>query len=47
MTKLELLTVLRSIDLALDKGSKDDVQVLVKSLIKDATGESKSDEQSN
>ena len=41
MQKLELLTVLRSIDLALEKGSKEDVQQLVKTLINDATGETK------
>jgi len=36
MTKLEMLTVLKSLELAIDKGSKDDVQKLIKNLISEA-----------
>ena len=36
MTKLELLTVLRSIKLALKNGSKEEVEGLVDELISDA-----------
>ena len=41
MTKLELLTVLRSIDLALKKGAKEDVEALIATLIKDAESDRK------
>ena len=36
MTRLELLTVLKSLDLAMEKGTKEDVQKLLKELIRDA-----------
>ena len=36
MTKFELLTVLRSLDLAIKKGTKDDVEKLIEQLIRDA-----------
>jgi len=39
MTKFELLTVLKSMELALDKGSKEDVQKLLKELIRNAEGD--------
>ena len=41
MTKLELLTVLRSMKLALKNGTKDDVEELVDDLIRDASSEKK------
>ena len=39
MTKFELLTVLKSMELALEKGSKEDVQKLLKELIRNAEGD--------
>ena len=36
MTRLELLTVLKSLDLAIEKGTKEDAQKLIKSLIVEA-----------
>ena len=36
MTKMELLTVLKSLELAIEKGTKEDVQKLIKSLISEA-----------
>ena len=36
MTKMELLTVLKSLDLAIEKGEKEDVQKLIKELIEEA-----------
>ena len=42
MTKLELLTVLRSVKLALKKGGKEEVEQLIDELIKDAEGDKKS-----
>jgi len=44
MTKLEYLAVLRSMELAIDLGSKDDVQKLIKQLIADAEGTRKEKE---
>ena len=41
MTKLELLTVLRSVKLALRTSSKEDVEELIDELIRDAEGEKK------
>ena len=41
MTKLELLTVLRSVKLALKTSSKEDVEELIDELIRDAEGEKK------
>ena len=38
MTKLELMTVLRSMQLALKMGDKKDVEDLIKQLIADAEG---------
>ena len=38
MTKFEYLAVLRSMDLAIKKGTKEDVQELIKTLISDAEG---------
>ena len=45
MNKLELLSVLRSMKLALKNGSKEDIEELVDALIKDAEGEKKNDKQ--
>ena len=39
MTKLEYLAVLRSLDLAIEKGTKEDVEKLIKTLIRDAEGD--------
>jgi hypothetical protein len=39
MTKLELLTVLRSVKLALKNGSKEQVEELIDDLIEDAQGD--------
>ena len=39
MTKFELLTVLKSMELALEKGTKEDVQKLLRELIRSAEGE--------
>jgi len=36
MTKFELLTVLKSMELAIEKGTKEDVQKLLRELIKAA-----------
>ena len=36
MTKSELLMVLRSMDLAIKKGTKEDVEKLIEKLIRDA-----------
>ena len=47
MDKLELLTVLRSVDLALELGSKEQVQKLVKQLIADAEGKTDADKSTN
>ena len=41
MTKLELLTVLRSVKLALKKGGKEEVEQLIDELIRDAEGDKK------
>ena len=35
MTKFELLTVLRSMELAIKNGTKEDVEQLIKQLIRD------------
>jgi len=44
MTKLELLTVLRSVDLALEVSEKEQVQKLIKKLIADAEGKKENSE---
>jgi len=41
MTKLELMTVLKSVRLALRTGSKEEVQELIDDLISDAEGSPK------
>ena len=41
MTKFELLTVLKSMELAIEKGTKDDVQKLLKDLIRAAESDKK------
>jgi hypothetical protein len=41
MTKLELLTVLRSMKLALKNGNKEDVEELIDDLIHDASDDKK------
>ena len=38
MTRFEYLAVLRSMKLALDKGTKEDAQSLIEELISDAEG---------
>ena len=42
MTKFEYLAVLRSMDLAIKKGTKEDVERLIERLIRDAEGDGKS-----
>ena len=42
MTKLELLTVLKSLRLAISKGTKEDVERLIDELIRDAEIDKKS-----
>jgi hypothetical protein len=44
MTKLELLTVLRSMKLALKNGNKEDVEELIDDLIRDAANDKKTTE---
>ena len=44
MTKLELLTVLRSMKLALKNGNKEDVEELIDDLILDAANDKKTTE---
>ena len=39
MTKFELLTVLKSMELAIEKGTKEDVQKLLRELIRSAEGD--------
>ena len=41
MTKFELLTVLRSMELAIKNGSKDDVEQFIKKLINDVENDTK------
>ena len=43
MTKFEFLAVLRSIDFALEKGTKEEVRELVAAMIHDAEGDRSSD----
>ena len=42
MTKLELLTVLKSMKLAISKGTKEEVEQLIDELIKEAESDRKS-----
>ena len=42
MTKFELLTVLKSMELAIEKGTKEDVQKLLKDLIRAAESDKRS-----
>ena len=42
MTKFELLTVLKSMRLAIKNGSKEDVEQLIEELIRDAESDTKS-----
>ena len=39
MTKFEYLAVLRSMELAIQKGTKDDIEKLIQHLIRDAEGD--------
>ena len=41
MTRFEYLAVLRSMDLAIKNGTKEDVEHLIQVLIKDAEGDKK------
>jgi len=45
MTRFEYLAVLRSLDLAIEKGTKEDVQELIKKLISDAEGKKESNKE--
>ena len=42
MTKFEYLAVLRSMELAIQKGTKDDIEKLIQKLINDAESDKKS-----
>jgi len=42
MTKFELLTVLKSMKLAIKKGSKEEVEALIEELIQDAENDKRS-----
>ena len=46
MTKFEFLAVLRSIDFALEKGTKEEVRKLIAAMIQDAEGNKKSAKES-